>query len=141
MAGRSSAEKDAKRLEQLEADIAKADEELRRQQEAVSAKKREARKIRARLKYSERKSQAAALRDRCAEQSAEIERLREEIAAMKDLAGNQNRSAEAASKVYMASSDELRTPGQMAIEISDVADGRELCAEDQDAAHFNALRG
>lgn len=117
MAGKNSYEKDAKHLELLEAEIAKADEEIRKRQEAVSEKRAEARRIRARLKYAERRNQAADLRDRCAEKDAEIERLREEITALKNSAVTQNRgTAEVIADAENMAGKTL-TEGQKAIEM------------------------
>lgn len=117
MSGKDSNEKDSKRLEMLEAEIAKADEEIRRRQEAVSEKRAEARRIRARLKYAERKNQAAVLRDSCAEKDAEIERLREEITALKNSTSVQNRGSAAGIANAEITADDSLTEGQKTIEM------------------------
>lgn len=117
MAGKDSHEKDSKRLEQLEAEIAKADEEIRQRQEAVSEKRAEARRIRARLKYAERKNQAADLRSRCAEQDAEIERLREEITALKNSSAMQNHGTGEGKTGAETTAGRTLADGQKAIEM------------------------
>lgn len=117
MSGKDSHEKDSKRLEMLEAEIAKADEEIRKRQEAVSEKRAEARRIRARLKYAERKNQAAVLRDSCAEKDAEIERLREEITALKNSSSVQNHEDEETMTSAENRAGKTLTEGEKAIEM------------------------
>lgn len=121
MAGKDSNEKDSKRLEMLEAEIAKADEEIRRRQEAVSEKRAEARRIRARMKYAERKNQAAVLRDSCAEKDAEIERLREEISALKKSSGVQNRKDAEGRTSDEIMADDALTPTQKLMAVAEQA--------------------
>lgn len=121
MAGKDSHEKDSKRLEMLEAEIAKADEEIRRRQEAVSEKRAEARRIRARLKYAERKNQAAVLRDSCAEKDAEIERLREEISALKNSPSVQIHSNEEGRTSAEIMADDALTPTQKLMAVAEQA--------------------
>lgn len=121
MAGKDSHEKDSKRLEMLEAEIAKADEEIRKRQEAVSEKRAEARRIRARLKYAERKNQAAVLRDSCAEKDAEIERLREEISALKNSPSVQIHSNEEGRTSAEIMADDTLTDTQKLMEVAEQA--------------------
>ena len=126
MSGKSTLEKDAKRMEMLEAEVAKAEEEIRRRQEAVSEKKAEIRKIRARLKYAERKKQEAALRSAYEDQQSEIERLREENAALKKSTSMQNRDGGEIRTNEEITADDSLTEGQRTIELmaARVAAGR-----------------
>lgn len=117
MASSSTLEKDSKRLEMLEAEIEKADEEIRRRQEAVSEKRAEARRIRARLKYAERKNQESALRDSCAEKDAEIERLRAEISTLKNSSSVQNRDGGEARTSAENRAAKTLTEGEKTIEL------------------------
>lgn len=118
MADRNTREKDSKRLEMLESEIAKADADIRRMQEALSEKRAEARRIRARMKYAERRNQSAELQSRCDSQQAEIERLREEISALKNSSSVQNHGSEEIRSSAEIMADDTLTEGQKIIELA-----------------------
>lgn len=121
MSGKDSHEKDSKRLEMLEAEIAKADEEIRRRQEAVSEKRAEARRIRARLKYAERRNQSVELQSMCDSQQAEIERLRAEITALKNSPSVQIHSNEEGRTSAEIMADDTLTATQKLMKVAEQA--------------------